>query len=82
MTMTDKELPTHVSQAAFGRLVGLSAMRISQLARAGLIIVDVAGVRLAESLRRFYGYQFQGKCYGGSLEDYVRHLEDSGDDSD
>ena len=79
--MNGQELPTHVSQASFGRLVGLTAMRISQLTRAGLILADVAGVRLAESLRRFYGYQFQGKDCGWTPEDYVARLE-AEDDSD
>lgn len=65
------EIPTHVSQAEFGRLVGVSSMRISQLVRDGLIVVEVQGVRLIESLRRYFGYQTYKKC-GWTLSEYLR----------
>lgn len=68
------EIPTHVSQAEFGRLVGVSSMRISQLVRDGLIVVDDGrGVRLIESLRRYFGYQTYKKC-GWTLSEYLRDV--------
>lgn len=69
-----QEIPRHVSQASFGRLVGVSAMRISQLVRDGLIVVDAQGVRLVESLRRYFEYQYT-KRRGWNLKDYLRDVD-------
>ncbi len=66
-------IPTHVSQAEFGRLVGVTAMRINQLVRDGLIVVDEQGVRLIESLRRYFEYQYTRRR-GWYLSDYLRDV--------
>lgn len=62
----------HVSQAYFGRLVGVSAMRIGQLIREGLILVDGEGVKLLPSLRRYYGMRAVTWRGGKTVEDYLR----------
>lgn len=77
--MSSEELKTaRVSKAYFGRLVGVSAVRVSQLAAAGLLVVDDSGVRLIESLRRFYLYRNQKGC--DSLAEFVWRLENETSD--
>ena len=61
--VTSEELKSaRVSQAYFGRVAGISRMRVSQLAKAGLILVDDAGVLLMASLERLIAYREQKGC--------------------
>ena len=78
--ITSTELRSaRVSAAYFGRLVGVSAMRIGQLIRAGLLLSDEAGVRLLPSLRRYFGMKAYCWRGGNTVEDYVRHFDEAGE---
>ena len=70
--MTSEEIrQASVPQAYFGRVIGISKMRVSQLLKAGLLIgSDEGGIVLVESLRRFFSYQLMKGCY--SLEEFIR----------
>ena len=70
--MTSEELrEASVPQAYFGRIVGISKMRVSQLLRSKLLICGSdGGILLIESLRRFFSYQLMKGCY--SLEEFIR----------
>ena len=58
--ITSEELKTaQVSQAYFGRLVGITKMRTSQLVKAGLLTADGDGVLLLNSLKNFFLYREQ-----------------------
>lgn len=46
-----------VTQAEFGRLVGISRSRINQLVKMGLLFDDGNGLPLVESLKRYYVYR-------------------------
>ena len=71
--ITSEELKTaRVTQAYFGRVAGISRMRVSQLAKAGLLSADGDGVLLLESLKNFFLYQSQKGC--DSLEKFVWRL--------
>ena len=73
--MTSNELKAlHVSRAEFGRVVGLSAMRITQLAQAGLIAVDDHGVRLLESLKNFFAFRGAKFYFGADVDSFVQEL--------
>lgn len=74
--ITSTELSSaHVTAAYFGRLVGVSAMRIGQLIREGVIVTDEHGVRLLPSLRKYFG--MKAYCWRGgyTVEDYLRHFD-------
>jgi len=74
------ELQTaRVSAAYFGRLVDISAMRVGQLIREGLLIADVDGVQLLPSLRRYYGMKAYCWRGGNTVEDYVRRFNEAGE---
>lgn len=51
-TLRDKR----VSQAEFGRLVGLSRQRVNQLVQCGLLEADSGGVKLFRALESFIRY--------------------------
>ena len=71
--VTSEELKTaRVSQAYFGRLVGITKMRTSQLVKAGLLTADGDGVLLLDSLKNFFVYQSQKGC--DSVEKFVWRL--------
>ena len=68
--MTSEELKTaQVSQSYFSRVAGISRMRVSQLIKAGLLVVDAEGILLLQSLQRFWDYQQNKDCY--PLWEYV-----------
>lgn len=46
-----------VTQAEFGRLVGMTRARINQLVKSGLLVDDGQGLPLVESLKRFYSFR-------------------------
>lgn len=46
-----------VTQAEFGRLVGMTRARINQLVKAGLLDDDGHGLPLVESLKRYYSFR-------------------------
>lgn len=50
-------MAARISQADFGRLVGLSRGRINQLCKAGLIPVDSDGVKVVDALRIFTAWR-------------------------
>lgn len=45
-----------ISQAEFGRLVGLSRQRVNQLVQCGLLEADDGGVKLFRSLENYWRY--------------------------
>lgn len=51
-TLRDKR----VSQAEFGRLVGLSRQRINRLVKCGMLETDSGGVKLFRALESFIRY--------------------------
>lgn len=68
--LTSEELKTaRVSQAYFGRLVGITKMRVSQLVKAGLLSAGDEGILLIDSLKKFFLYQSQKGC--DSVEKFV-----------
>ena len=68
--ITSEELKSaRVSQAYFGRLVGITKMRVSQLVKAGLLTADAEGILLLDSLKNFFMYQSQKGC--DSVEKFV-----------
>ena len=68
--LTSEELKSaRVSQAYFGRLVDISAMRTSQLVKAGLLSKDDDGIPLLDALKNFFVYEAQKGC--DSLEKFV-----------
>lgn len=68
--ITSEELKTaRVSQAYFGRVAGISRMRVSQLAKAGLLPMGDEGVLLLDALKNFFLYQSQKGC--DSVEKFV-----------
>ena len=71
--LTSEELKSaRVSQAYFGRVAGISRMRVSQLAKAGLLSADDKGILLIDSLKNFFVYQSQKGC--DSVEKFVWRL--------
>jgi len=46
-----------VTQAEFGRLVGMTRARINQLVKSGLLIDDGDGLKLVDSLKRYYSFR-------------------------
>ena len=71
--ITSEELKTaRVSQAYFGRVAGISRMRVSQLAKAGLLPMGDEGVLLLDALKNFFLYQSQKGC--DSVEKFVWRL--------
>ena len=69
--LTSEELlKAKIPQAYFGRVVGISKMRVSQLLKAGLLVGDSEGVLLVESLRRWFNYRLLKGNY--SLEEFLR----------
>lgn len=67
---SEEILQASVPQAYFGRIVGISKMRVSQLLKAGLLIGSGTGVLLVESLRRWFSYQERKGNY--TLAEFVR----------
>lgn len=67
---SEEILKASVPQAYFGRVVGISKMRVSQLLKAGLLIGSGSGVLLVESLRRWFSYQELKSHY--TLAEFVR----------
>ncbi len=58
--MTSEELLSATcSQAYFGRLVGISKMRVNQLLKEGLLLADESGVKIFPSLERWLRYKHQ-----------------------
>lgn len=45
-----------ISQAEFGRLVGLSRQRINRLVKCGMVETDEGGVKLFRSLENYFRY--------------------------
>lgn len=45
-----------ISQAEFGRLVGLSRQRINRLVKCGMVEADEGGVKLFRSLENYFRY--------------------------
>lgn len=45
-----------ISQAEFGRLVGLTRQRVNQLVQCGLLDADDGGVKLLRSLENYWRY--------------------------
>lgn len=77
--MTSEEIrEARVSQASFARLVGVSAMRIGQLIREGLIESDDSGVKLLPSLARYYEWRATKKFCGLTVEEYLRESRKRG----
>lgn len=69
--LTSEELlKAKIPQAYFGRVVGISKMRVSQLLKAGLLVGDSEGVLLVESLRRWFNYRLLKGNY--TLEEFLR----------
>ena len=70
--MTSEEiLQASVPQAYFGRICGISKMRVSQLLKAKLLICGSDGrILLIESLRRWFSYQERKENY--TLAEFVR----------
>ena len=69
--LTSEEMKeARVPQAYFGRIIGVSKMRVTQLIKAGLLVANADGVLLLESLKNWYWYQGQKGNY--SLERFVR----------
>ena len=61
--MTSEELTAaQVSQSYFSRVAGISRMRVSQLIKAGLLVVGAEGILLLQSLQRFWDYQSNKDC--------------------
>ena len=77
--MTSEEIrEARVSQASFGRLVGVSAMRVNQLIKLGLLAVDEDGVKLLSSLARYYEWRASKKFCGLTVEEYLRESRKRG----
>lgn len=70
LVSSEELLKVKVAQAYFGRVCGISKMRVSQLLKAGLLIGDGEGILLIESLRRFFSYRLLKDRY--SLEEFLR----------
>ena len=64
-----------VTQAEFGRLVGMTRARINQLVKSGLLVDDGGGLPLVESLKRFYSFRAM-KHYVGTqpTSDYFQRI--------
>lgn len=54
--MNSKLRDKRISQAEFGRLVGLSRQRINRLVKCGMLEADEGGVKLFRSLENYFRY--------------------------
>lgn len=79
--MTSEEMKeARVPQAFFGRIIGVSKMRVTQLIKAGLVVANADGVKLIASLKNWYWYQGQKGSH--SLERFVDEYIATDDDED
>lgn len=59
---SDELLSATCSQAYFGRLIGISKMRVNQLLKEGLLLADDSGgVKIFPSLTRWLRYKYQSE---------------------